>query len=162
MTGNAKAQGSYIFRVRASSRLRLADRQKCVTLSVSFPEATTTFGDPLALIEDDKAHAGRFNMIGISARLRLLFVVYAEKTHGETIRIISARRATAHEQWDYEEGKRQGQATAVGAFASGDARSGLLAGPPKPVCRAHRARRIQCECSPRPTSPRDGNRTHNY
>jgi uncharacterized DUF497 family protein len=73
---------------------------------VSFPEATTTFGDPLALIEDDKAHADRFNLIGISARLRHLFVVYAEKTHGETIRIISARRATAREQRDYEEGKR--------------------------------------------------------
>ena len=73
---------------------------------VSFDEATTSFGDPLARIEPDIAHAERFNLIGMSQRLRVLFVVYAEKCHGETTRIISARRATPHEKQDYEEGYR--------------------------------------------------------
>jgi len=70
---------------------------------VSFHEAATVFTDPFTLIAPDVFYAERFTILGISSRSRLLFVVYAEKHHGETIRIISARRATRAEREAYEE-----------------------------------------------------------
>jgi uncharacterized DUF497 family protein len=69
---------------------------------VSFEEAMTVFGDPLALVKVDAVHPERFVTIGLSERERLLFCVYAETGKDET-RIISARRATPHERRNYEE-----------------------------------------------------------
>ena len=72
---------------------------------VSFEEASTIFGDPLALTIPDPLHSeeeDRFITLGESHRRRLLVVVSTDR--GETIRIISARVATRQERKDYEEG----------------------------------------------------------
>jgi uncharacterized DUF497 family protein len=71
---------------------------------VSFEEAVTTFADPLALVIEDTVHGkARFILIGLSALERILFTVHAE-IDPETVRIISARRATSRERRRYEEG----------------------------------------------------------
>ena len=70
---------------------------------VSFEEATTVFVDPLARVYDDPDHSTsekRFLLVGHSLVGRLLLVVHVEK--GDTIRIISARRANARERGAYE------------------------------------------------------------
>jgi uncharacterized DUF497 family protein len=72
---------------------------------VSFEEASTIFGDPLALTIPDPLHSeeeDRFITLGESPRGRLLVVVSTER--GDKIRIISARVATPRERKDYEEG----------------------------------------------------------
>lgn len=74
--------------------------------AVSFEEAVTAFGDPLARIADDPHHSPReqrFILLGQSDRRRLLVVVFTER--GEAIRLISARRATPRERRSHEEGK---------------------------------------------------------
>lgn len=70
---------------------------------VSFDEAATVLLDPLAItFDDDHRSEARSITVGHSALARLLVVVTTER-HGDTIRIISARRATAKERRDYEE-----------------------------------------------------------
>ncbi len=72
---------------------------------VSFEEAATVFGDPLALTFDDPDHSGgerRFLTFGMSERSRVLLVVNVER--GRTVRIISARKATKHERGIYGQG----------------------------------------------------------
>lgn len=69
---------------------------------VSFEEAATVFGDPLALVVDDAVHPNREILIGQSERQRVLLTIYIELDEDE-VRIISARRATAHERRRYEE-----------------------------------------------------------
>jgi uncharacterized protein len=69
---------------------------------VSFDLAKTSFSDPFAIERlDDRADYGeeRLVMIGMAAGNILLFVAYTERE--ESIRIISARRATQYEQEDY-------------------------------------------------------------
>jgi uncharacterized DUF497 family protein len=71
---------------------------------VGFGEATTVFNDPLSVAIDDPDHSAdeqRFLLLGLSNRRRVLVVAHAE--HGESIRIISARRATRRERQTYEE-----------------------------------------------------------
>jgi len=71
--------------------------------NVSFVEATEVFHDPTALEAYDSWHSineTRFFMIGFSTR-RLLYVVYTERSI-DTIRIISARKATETERKIYE------------------------------------------------------------
>ncbi len=71
---------------------------------VSFEEATSAFGDPLALTIPDPLHSeeeDRFITLGESHRGRLLVVVSTER--GAKIRIISARVATRRERKGYEE-----------------------------------------------------------
>ncbi len=73
---------------------------------ISFDEAVTVFEDLLAVIFDDVEHSDgerRSIIIGLSAKLRLLFVSHIDDDH--EIRIISARLATKHEQKDYETGR---------------------------------------------------------
>lgn len=70
---------------------------------VSFAEAATSFGDPLALLLQDRLHPERAILIGQSESARLLFTVHVE-IHEDLIRIISARRATRRERKRYEEG----------------------------------------------------------
>ncbi len=68
---------------------------------VSFARARLVFSDPLGIGEyDDRSDYGedRFTRIGM-VEGTLLFVSYTER--GDRIRIISARRATKHEQDDY-------------------------------------------------------------
>lgn len=60
------------------------------------------FADPLALAVEDAVDSGRTLLIGLSERLRILVAVYTEIDE-DTIRIISARRATSQERRHYEE-----------------------------------------------------------
>ena len=71
---------------------------------VSFHEAATVFGDPLALTYHDPDHSiaeQRFVTVGMSSAGRLLIVAHADR--GENIRIISARKTTLRERHDYEQ-----------------------------------------------------------
>lgn len=71
---------------------------------VSFEEAITVFGDPLARIFDDEDHSAeeqREIILGHSAEERLLIVCFTAQ--GESVRIFSARTATRKERMDYEE-----------------------------------------------------------
>lgn len=70
---------------------------------VSFGEAVTVFADPLAFIVEDGVHPERSAIIGQSASLKVILVVYVDVVETQ-IRIISARRTTAHERKRYEEG----------------------------------------------------------
>lgn len=72
---------------------------------ISFEEALTVFGDPLARIHDDPHHSRaerREILVGHSAMGHLLLVSFAERKG--VVRIISARRSTRRERQDYEEG----------------------------------------------------------
>ncbi|MFN0012397.1 MAG: BrnT family toxin [Phycisphaerales bacterium] len=72
---------------------------------VDFVEAAGAALDPHAIIEFDSAHSreeDRFRIIGLSRRLRVLFVVTAEGV-GPKVRIITARRATRKEATRYED-----------------------------------------------------------
>jgi hypothetical protein len=71
---------------------------------ISFEEASTVFGDWLAITIEDPLHSeseDRLIIIGKSELLNTLVVVHAERS--EAIRIISARTASKNEQKIYEE-----------------------------------------------------------
>lgn len=70
---------------------------------VSFDEAVTSFGDPLAILANDLVHPERAILIGMSRRTRILVTVFIEKADDE-VRLISARLATRPERRRYEEG----------------------------------------------------------
>jgi len=70
---------------------------------VTFDEASTVFGDPLALLMPDPAHSegeARYLLLGMSAYERLLVVAFVERP--PRTRLISARRATRRERRRYE------------------------------------------------------------
>jgi uncharacterized protein len=70
---------------------------------VSFDEASTVFGDPLAGTILDPRHSveeRRFVTIGHSSAGSLIVVIHAERD--DRTRIISARRATRREKRRYE------------------------------------------------------------
>lgn len=54
----------------------------------------------------DKEHPDRFVLIGMSLRLRLLFVVSAE-AEGDRIRTISGRKASPSQRKVYEHGPKE-------------------------------------------------------
>jgi uncharacterized protein len=73
---------------------------------VSFEEARTIFGDPDALDGPDLGHSqneSRFLRLGRGATGRVLIVAYTvrRRDDGESIRIISARRASRKEREAY-------------------------------------------------------------
>ena len=71
---------------------------------VSFNEAATVLEDPLSTTFPDEAHSEdemRFVTVGVSQRGRLLVVAHTERN--DTIRIISARRATRRERAFHEQ-----------------------------------------------------------
>jgi len=71
---------------------------------VSFQEAATVFRDPLSATGADPDHSigeERFITFGFSTSGRLLVVAHTEE--GDTVRIITARPATAAERKIYEE-----------------------------------------------------------
>jgi uncharacterized protein len=73
-------------------------------------EAQTVFYDDEAIMIDDPEHSKeerRFILLGMSSLLRVLLVSHCARDEGDTIRIISARRANRHEQRQYRE--RYGQ-----------------------------------------------------
>jgi uncharacterized DUF497 family protein len=71
---------------------------------VTFDEAATVFGDPLALTFDDVEHSEgepRYLTFGISSGNRALVVAHTAR--GDNIRIISSRAMTSRERRDYEQ-----------------------------------------------------------
>lgn len=72
---------------------------------VSFEEARSVFFDEYARQFFDEEHSGdeeRFVMLGVSYRSRVLIVCHCERDRGRSIRIISARKATAAERQHYQ------------------------------------------------------------
>jgi uncharacterized DUF497 family protein len=72
---------------------------------VSFQEAATAFGDPLAITFTDPDHSvneERYVTFGLSRFDRLLVISHADR--GLRVRIISARPMTRQERRIYEKG----------------------------------------------------------
>jgi uncharacterized DUF497 family protein len=79
-------------------------RQNSRKHRITFQEAVTVFGDPLALTYSDPDHSiseMRFITVGVSSAGRVLVVAHMDRN--ENFRIISAREATRGERNDYEE-----------------------------------------------------------
>jgi uncharacterized protein len=73
---------------------------------VSFEDAASVFGDPLAATIPDPEHSTdepRFITMGVTPSQRLLVVVHTDRA--DRVRIISARPATRAEKKKYEEGQ---------------------------------------------------------
>lgn len=71
---------------------------------VSFDEATTLFGDPLALTFDDPSHSGKEDRsltFGHTSSGR--FIVVAHTDRNGKIKLIPAREMTRKERSDYEQ-----------------------------------------------------------
>ena len=71
---------------------------------ITFEDASTAFADELSITIDDPAHSedeDRLILIGQSKKFKTLVVIHVERR--ESIRIISARKATKQEQKFYEE-----------------------------------------------------------
>lgn len=76
--------------------------------NISFEEAKTVFFDDNARLIPDPEHSiseERFIILGITNKLKLLVVVHTYKENDDTIRIISARKATKSESKYYYEVK---------------------------------------------------------
>ncbi|WP_366943182.1 BrnT family toxin [Zhongshania sp.] len=74
---------------------------------VSFEEARSVFYDEFAIQFDDTDESlqeERFLMLGLSNDLHILMVCHCERHSGESIRIISARKATKKESKFYTGG----------------------------------------------------------
>jgi uncharacterized DUF497 family protein len=72
--------------------------------NVSFEEAQTVFYDPNGKLIDDPDHSDeedRYIILGLSKVLHLLVVCHCYRENDETIRIISARKATTKESKYY-------------------------------------------------------------
>jgi uncharacterized protein len=70
---------------------------------VSFDEACSVFGDPLATTVSDAKHSvgeERFLTTGMSSQQRVVIVWHTDQ--GELVRIIGARQATPQERRTYE------------------------------------------------------------
>jgi len=68
--------------------------------NISFEEAKTVFYDPNGILIDDPDHSeaeDRFIILGLSKTLHLLVVCHCYRENDETIRIITARKATKTE-----------------------------------------------------------------
>jgi uncharacterized DUF497 family protein len=74
---------------------------------VSFTQAAYVYQDPERLERYDSKHSvdeNRWIIIG-SAQGRVLFVIEAETSDPDTVRIVSARKATRKERKEYEYSK---------------------------------------------------------
>ena len=74
---------------------------------ISFEEAQTVFFDPFAKVTADPIHSkteDRLLIVGHSSRQNLLLVVHCFRESDESIRIISARKATRSERKQFEDG----------------------------------------------------------
>ena len=73
---------------------------------ISFDEASTVFADESAILFDDPDHSDsedRYLIIGFSKYANMLIVCHCLRGKGDTIRIISARKATRTEILAYVE-----------------------------------------------------------
>ena len=71
---------------------------------ISFEEARTVFFDENAKLIDDPDHSDdedRFVLLGLSSSLKVVLVCHCYREQGNVIRIISARKAIAHESKQY-------------------------------------------------------------
>ena len=71
---------------------------------VSFVEAKSVFYDESAKLIPDPDHSeneDRFILLGVSHSLRVILVCHCYRSEGNTIRIISARKATPKESKTY-------------------------------------------------------------
>lgn len=71
---------------------------------VSFEEASTVFYDANAILFDDPEHSikeERFLILGVSRKPHICIVSHCYRDKDETIRIISARKATKREREIY-------------------------------------------------------------
>lgn len=78
---------------------------------ISFPETQTVFYDENAVEFDDPDHSTfeeRFLIIGMSQYEKICIISHCYRDEGDTIRIISARRATKKEREFYINGIKQG------------------------------------------------------
>ena len=73
---------------------------------ISFEEAQSVFYDDFAVqfYDDSSGSEDRFLMLGISREARILIMCHCERDSGNTIRIISARKATRSERKFYRGG----------------------------------------------------------
>jgi uncharacterized protein len=72
---------------------------------VSFEEALSVFYDEFAIQffdEENSDQEDRFILLGLSSEAQVLMVCHCEKNKGNTIRVISARRATKNESRYYQ------------------------------------------------------------
>lgn len=73
---------------------------------VSFEEAQSVFYDEFAIqfydSENSEIEEERFLLLGVSTESRMLLVCHCERDSGNSIRIISARKATKRERRFYE------------------------------------------------------------
>lgn len=72
---------------------------------MSFEEAQSVFYDEYAIQFFDEEHSteeDRFLLLGLSSETNLLMVCHCERHDGNTIRIISARKATQNESKFYQ------------------------------------------------------------
>ncbi len=72
---------------------------------ISFEEAKSVFYDEFAVqfydSENSELEEDRFLMLGLSSESRILIVCHCERDSGNTIRLISARKATSRERKFY-------------------------------------------------------------
>lgn len=79
-----------------------ADRNPLKHDGITFQQAAEVFFDPfLVLVDASRNDEARDAVIGLDTRWNLLFVVHIER-EDNTIRIISARKATRQEREIYE------------------------------------------------------------
>ena len=81
-------------------------RRNLAKHGVSFDDAASVFGDPLAVTIDDPDHSReerRFLTTGVGKSRRLVVVAHTDRNEG--VRILSAREATRGERKHYESGE---------------------------------------------------------
>lgn len=79
------------------------DKSNKKKYGISFEEASSVFYDEMAIEYYDPDHSeeeDRFLLLGMSVKLRVLVVCHYIRDHN-TIRIISARKATRYEEKNY-------------------------------------------------------------
>jgi uncharacterized DUF497 family protein len=70
---------------------------------IDFVDVTKVFNGPMLTRLDTRLEYGEDRWIGIGmADGRMVVVVYTENNYGQTIRLISARKALKHERKHYE------------------------------------------------------------
>lgn len=82
------------------------ERSNRLKHGIGFDEAMSVFYDKngLRISDPDPAHGEqRFVFVGMSDRLRILVVCHCYRETDAVIRIISARKATRAERFNYEE-----------------------------------------------------------
>ena len=83
------------------------NRINIIKHGIDFAEACSTFFDDEAILFDDPDHSEdeeRFLLVGMSKTTRVLMVSHCYRAEGDTIRIISARKATKAETDYYVHG----------------------------------------------------------